>query len=398
MLALNPRRRALAEVAAGAAALLVCVATSSPDVEGEPPGPTATTVGPGPDFEPELQPEFAEVVLHNVRSSDSVVRLRRLAPAVDVDCASIQSDPGALLTESLLGSSESWTIPAGDSLGLVSTPGRLCEVIRLEADGAAPRWLLWTSGALSTEFISGEEPIGNGVVRLLPDGTGLRFEGDASFLFQPDDPARGLEQCAPVPDGERLEWGDPLPTGGMLLDASWAPDGCGAVVLSDDGETPSSPWFVCIPETSWPFVAGDTLTVRPVFGTGLDAIEVSAQDSEGVVTARVQAYRASDPPSLQGLSMRYETDDDCGFDVATSCGTVAKVGAVVLQSTEGAEVSLAAGESATGLVLPETSLQTTVAVLAAQERMALDPECALGPDVLGPDLAIVITQSEVEGE
>jgi len=395
VLALNPRRRALAEVAVGAAALLVCVATSAPEVEGEPPGPTTTQ---GPDFEPELQPQFASVVLHNTRSADSVVRLRRLAPAVDVDCASIQSNPGALLTEALLGASQSWTIPPGDSLGLDSTPGRPCEVIRLEADGAAPRWLVWSAGALSTEFISGEEPVGNGVVRLIPDGTGLRFEGEGSFLFLPDDPARGVEHCAPIEDGRRLEWGDPLPTGGVLLDASWGPDGCGAVVLSDDGETPASPWFVCIPETSWPFVPGDALIVRPVFGTGLDAVEVTAQDLEGSVTRRMQAYRASDSPSVQGLSIRYESDDDCGFDVAGSCGTVAKVGTVVLQVAEGAEVSLAAGESVSGLMLPQTSLQTAVAVMAAQERVALDPECALGPDVLGPDLAVVMTQSEVEGE
>ncbi len=381
-------------MAAGAAALLVCVATSSAD-ENRGPGPT--TVG-DPDFEPEPISEFASVVLHNVRAADSVVRLRRLAPAVDVDCASIQSNPGALLTDALLGPSESWTIPGGDSLGLDSTPGRLCEVIRLEADGAAPRWLFWNSGALSTELFPGGEPVGDGVVRLVPEGTGLRFEGASSFLFLPDDPARGLEQCAPVQDGRRLEWADPLPTGGVLLDASWGPDGCGAVVLSDDGETPSNPWFVCFPETSWPFVAGDVLTVQPVFGTGLDAVEVIAHDAQGAVTRHVQAYRASDVPNVDGLSMRYHSDDDCGFDVAASCGTVSKVGAVVVQTAEGADVALGAGESASSLMLPDTNLETTVAVLAAQERVALDPECARGPDVLGPDLAIVITQNEVEGE
>lgn len=380
----------------GAAALLACVATSSPEVGGEP-GPGSSTTSPGePGFEPD--PELAAVVLHNALELDTVVRVRRLAPAVDVDCASILENPGALLSEPLLGTSESWTLPAGANLGLSGTPGRSCEVIRMESDGAAPRWLVWTVGAVPTEYTFGEEPTGDGVVRVMSDGAGVRFEGAASLLFLPDDPARGLEQCEPVADGLRLEWGDPLPTGGVLLDASWGPDGCGAVVLSDDGETPASPWFVCIPETSWPFVAGDALTVRPLFGTGLDAVEVTARDQEGAVTKRMQALRASDPPSPDGLSMRYESDADCGFDVETRCGTVAKVGQLVLQTEQGDGIALSAGESATGLLLPETNLQTSVVVLAAQERVALDPECALGPDVLGPDLALVITQTEVEGE
>ncbi|MBV1857965.1 MAG: hypothetical protein KUG77_06095, partial [Nannocystaceae bacterium] len=394
VLALDPRRRAIAEVAVGAAALLACVATSSPETSGDT-GLTAASAGE-PDFEPE--PQFAAVVLHNARSADSVVRLRRLASAVDVDCASILGDPGALLAESLLGPSESWTLPAGDNLGLESTPGRLCEVIRVEADGAAPRWLVWTSGALSTSYLPDEEPAGEGVVRLVPEGVGLRFEGSPTFVFSPDDPARGVEQCAPVGDGQRLDWGDPLPIDGVLLGASWGPDGCGAIVLSDDGETPSPPWFLCIPETSWPFLAGDALTVRPVFGTGLDAVEVTTQDLEGSVTSRMRAYRASDVPSLEGLSLRYESDVGCGFDVETSCGTVARVGEVVLETTQGAQIGLAAGESVSGLMLAETNLETSVTVLAAQERVALNPECALGPDVLGPDLAIVMTQTAAEGE
>lgn len=384
-------------MAAGAAALLACVATSAPEPapESDPVGPNPTTVG-DPGFEP--VPQFADVVLHNARPVESLVRLRRLAPAVDVDCGSILTDPGALLTEPLLGASESWTIPAGDNLGLASTPGRPCEVIRLESDGAAPRWLMWTAGPVQTEFVPDEEPEGAGVVRLTPDGTGLRFEGSPSLLFSSDDPARGLEQCAPVDDGRRLEWGDPLPTGGVLLDAAWGPDGCGAVVLSDDGETPSSPWYVCLPEVSWPFVAGDALTVRPLFGTGLDAVEVSAVGDDGALLRRMQAYRAAEPPRLEGLTLRYESNEGCGFDVAHSCGTVTKVGTVVLQTGDGAEVALAAGESVSGVMLPDASLPTTVSVLAAQERAALDPECALGPDVLGPEVAMVMTQTEVEGE
>lgn len=386
---LNARSRAVAEVVAGAAALLAFVATSNPDPAGDPePFPDET---PPPLMEDELT---AAVVLHNGTPTDRVVRLRRLAPAVDLDCAVVLESPGARLSEALLGQTESWTIPAGDNLGLDATQGRACEVIRLEGDGFAPRWLVWEAFVQPAQFYSPDvEPEGEGVVRLLPEGTGVSVDGVPTLVFPTAEPERGEEHCAPVPDGRRLDWGDPLPPSGIVLSATWGPDGCGSVVLSEDGEVPASPWFVCMPETAWPFAVGDAVQVQPRFSSSADAVELS-RDAQGV-SQSVFLYRGAELPELPGLpevSLRYAPHDDCGYDVERTCGTVSRAGQVIVPGPSG-ESELEVGEVFEGVL---EGVTTRIEVLTAQSRHALDPECAQGPDVLGPDLGIVMTQ-ENEG-
>ena len=397
MLRLSPRTRAIAEVVSGAAALLAFVATSPPPGEPEPePEPDPGMTDPSGEWSNE---QTASVVLHNGLSTDAVIRLRRLAAAVDVECSAIQTDPGALLSEPLLGQTESWTIPAGDNLGLDETTGRGCEVIRIEGDGFAPRWLMWDPASRGTQtFVPDEEPFGPGVIRLSPEGTGVVLEGDANLVFAPDDLARGVEQCAPTGDGQRMEWGDPLPTGGRLMSADWGPDGCGSIVFSDDGETLGAPWYFCVPEAAWRFEVGEMITVSPLFGSGSESVQLSSLDEAGALRGRLQAFRSSETPSVDGLALAYEADEVCGYDVDTQCGTVSRTGRVVLSTIDGAQAPLEAGDVLDGLVVGADELRTRVEVLTAQERVALDPECALGPDVLGPDLALVVTQIQSEVE
>lgn len=387
-----PRIRALAEVVAGAAALLAFVATSPPPSD---PSPDPTTSDP--DFDDTAQELTAGVVLHNGLGETAVVRLRRLDAAVDVDCVAILEDPGALLSEPLLGPTESWSIPAGDNLGIDGSAGRSCEVLRLEGDGFAPRWVVWQPMARAVQiYFADEEPVGPSVLRLSPEGTGALLEGPADLLFVPGELARGTEQCAPVADGRRVAWGDPLPEGGLLQSAAWGPDGCGSVVFLDEAETPAQPWFVCVPEDSWPFVEGDRISVSPLFGSGSEGIELRVEDEAGVLLRRMQVIRGSESTAVELLSVAHAPDEGCGYDVDAACGTVSRVGRVALTDPSGASVFMAAGEAARQLELPGSPLQTRVEVLAAQERVALDPECALGPDVIGPDIAVVVTQSEVQ--
>lgn len=394
---LSPRTRAVAEVISGAAALLAFVATSPPPEESEPdPDPEFETTGPLEDWSDE---QSAAVVLHNMLASDAVIRLRRLAAAVDVDCAAIRTDPGALLSEPLLGRTESWTIPAGDNLGVDGTEGRRCEVLRIEGDGFAPRWVIWDPASRGPQtFVPNEEPYGPGVLRLSPEGTGAVLQGDLNLVFAPEDLARGVEQCAPTGDGQRMEWGDPLPTGGQLMRADWGPDGCGSIVFAQDGETLGEPWYLCVTEAAWQFEVGEMVAVTPLFSSGGESVELSSVDGTGVLRRRLQAFRSSEAPSVEGLEMAYEVDEVCGYDVDTQCGTVSRTGRVLLSMSDGARVPLEAGEVLDGLVVGAQALRTRIEVLTAQERVALDPECALGPDVLGPDLALVVTQTRTEGE
>ncbi len=380
----------MAEVAAAAVALVACVATSpanpapEPDEPEQPPGEE--------EWEPE--PRSAEVVLHNALAQPAVVRLRRLAPAVDVECASLRADPGALLTEALLGPTQTWTIPAGDNLGIDATGGRPCAIVRLQGDGFAPRWLLWEPGTRApVSYQPQVPPEGPGVVTLSPEGSGAVLLGGEDLVFVPAESPRGIEVCAPMLDGQRVEWGDPMPEGGTLVSATWGPDGCGSVVLTTEDEATDRPWFVCIPEPAWPFVPGDALQVQSLFGT--DALEVTAVGAQSEVIRNLHVYRSSRPLTLLGIVMDYVSDESCDYDVDTTCGTVTRVGGLEVHTPGGETITLHPGDVASGVQLPDRDSTARVEVLAAQERIALDPECALGPDTLGPDLALVITQ---EGE
>ena len=342
MLRLKPRTRAIAEVVSGAVALLAFVATSPPPGEPEP--------EPDPEFPTDPSGEWTEeqsaaVVLHNGLARDAVIRLRRLDAAVDVECSAIRTQPGALLSEPLLGATESWTIPAGDNLGLDGTAGRACEVLRVEGDGFAPRWVMWDAATQGVQsFVPDEEPFGPGVLRLSPEGTGATLDGDQDLLFAPEDLARGVEQCAPTPDGQRMEWGDPLPTGGRLMSAEWGPDGCGSIVFAADDETPDAPWYLCVPEASWRFEIGDQVSVTPLFGSGSESVQLSSVDELGALRSRLQAFRSSETPAVEGLSLAYEDDELCGYDVDARCGTVSRTGRVVLTTADGARAPLEAGD------------------------------------------------------
>ncbi len=381
----NHRIRAVAEVTAAAAALAACVATSpAPSGPGEP--DSLTTGGDDP------QVQTADVVLHNGLDATAVVRVRHLSPAVDLECTALRADPGALLTEALLGPTQTWTIASGDNLGIDPTQGRPCAVVRLDGDGVSPRWLLWEPGVRpQVTFEPGVPPEGPRVVRLRPGGSGAVPEGSDELVFTPDDPPRGTEACAPVGDGQRVEWGEPVPAGGVLRSASWGPDGCAAVVLSAEDDDEPRPWFVCIPEAAWPFAVGDELQVQPLFGSGTEAVELVSRDGDDVA-ARLQVSRSAEASTLAGLRVVYGADEGCGYDVEPGCGTVTRVGWVDVLWAPDQALRLHPGESAEGIVLEDDGLETRVELIVAQERVALDPECALGPDVLGPDLALVVTQ------
>jgi len=372
-------------------ALLAFVATSSP--EPSPPSEPDPTAPVEPELPSDELPA-SEVLLVNALDGDVVVRLRRLAAAVDVDCTAIFEDPGALLSEALLGDSESWTLPPGEVLGLDATAGRSCEAVRVEGDGFAPRWLVWDpSVSVPNTFEFDGETFGERAAVLSAQGEGVVLEGSPELVFVPGEPARGLEQCAPTTDGQRLAWSDPLPSDGVLMDARWGPDGCGSIVLSTDGEVLQSPWFLCVPEASWPFVPGDSLGVRSSFGTGSESVVLEALDDSGRVQRDLHVVRGSEAPAVPGVGLAFAPREDCGYDVESRCGTVSSVGRVVVSTLDGATIALGAGEVVDDIPVDDEALRGRVAVLASQQRFALDPECALGPDVLGPDMAIVITRS-----
>ncbi len=371
------------EGAAALAALWVCAATSSPE---EPP-----SNDPPPDFmgttgwNPEPQPSSATLVVYNAQASDAIVRVRGLSVGVDLDCDALVQHPGALLSEALLGDTETWTVPAGDNLAIDRASGRDCEALRLEGDGFAPRWVLWRPETLPTQmYIPDEEPEGPGVLRLETEGTGAVLTGPAQLLFVPAEPPRGLEACAPTPDGQRLEWSTPIPAGGTLGEATWGPDGCGSIRFTEPGQDAlGQPWYLCVSEEAWPFELGDAIEVSERFEGGSEGISLFDASNQRAL----EVSRGTDAPSFPGLTLSFEPSATCGLDVDPGCGTVSQVGSLQARADDGAETALHAGERIEAFGTREVRIEARV----LQTRAAIDPECALGPDVLGADIELLIT-------
>ncbi|MEM6293759.1 MAG: hypothetical protein AAGA54_20965 [Myxococcota bacterium] len=366
-------------------ALWACAATSSPEPE-PPPDDTLP-----PDFmgttgwDPEPVPSSATLVLYNAQSSDAIVRVRDLSVGVDIDCDVVLDDPGALLSEALLGNTETWTVPAGDNLALERPSGRDCEAIRLEGDGFAPRWVVWRPELLPEQmYIPDEEPVGPGVLKLETEGAGAVLTGPESLLFVPGESPRGLEACAPTSDGRRLEWSTPLPAGGTLAEATWGPDGCGAIRFAEPSQDlPGQPWYLCVSEDAWPFEVGDAVEVSERFQSGTEGLSLfDAEHGRGL-----EVTRGSDTPSFPGLSVAFELDQGCGLDVDATCGTVTRVGSIRVQDDRGVERMLRPGEAVEAFGTRQARVEARV----VQTRGALDPECAQGPGVLGPDIELLIT-------
>lgn len=380
--------RALTEGLVACCALWVCAATSRPSEPIEVDDPS-TQDEPGVN-EPEATELSATIVLHNALASDAVVRVRRLADAADLDCDAIAEQPGALLSETLLDTAQSWTIPAGDNLGIDGSGSRTCHAVWIEGDGLGARWLFWYQAQRSFQIYEPDvRPEGPGVVVVGGGSQGLSFEGPQDLLFAPEVAPRPSETCAPTQDGQRLTWSTPVPTGGTLVRAEHGADGCWSIVFAD-GDDDTTPWYLCMSQQAWPFEEGAVLEVETRYGTGNEGISIAEAGHPAAEGPTVVVSRGSDAPLRTDLSFEYMSDEACAFDVEPSCGVVSRVGSLRVSTPEGIERTLQRGTALEDL--PATHDRTIrVEAHTIQQRIALHAECGAGPDVLGTDIELTIT-------
>jgi hypothetical protein len=381
--------RTALELGAGGVGLLACVATSR--VEPEP-------------FRPEI---FTDVYVHNSGDTDLVVRIRRLAPSVDIDCALVAEDPGRLLSESLFGPATTWTVPPGVNHGLYgnnewdegfeSDDGRECRVVLFDADDMAPAIVFWRVGDPPMHSVPGEDfdPADRGGIELVfdEDGNG-RFLGGEGLVFAPvaEPPLTGT--CAPQPDGERLAWSEPVPVGEWTVAAmELGFDGCWSIDLSGAG---SERWYVCAPIDELPFATDDTVRIEPrldgAAGDGFAGVlveRIGVSELEATeVTAQLYLTRGAVVPAMGDLQFAAVPEFECGFVTETSCGTAARASSLTVGGPGWSAGTLRPGEGAVHLQHSGGST-ADVWLTHAQDRIVLDPECAQGPDTLGSDVEVV---------
>ena len=254
-------RRAVAFGLAGVG-LLCCLATSPPD-------------GPREGY----MPIEADVYIHNSTGHDLIVRLYELRPDVALDCFEVATDPGLLLSRPLFDDANTWWMPPDTNIpawyrGSTGTSGdvRDCYAVYVEIDGLAPAVLFWRHGTPPIRTIPGQttgESESAGAVIIERDQNVLSYDPiglDSLTILEGGISVEVPSECEPQEDVDRVAWSTPLPSDGKQLIEAWdsGPDGCLGVSLRRVGTENTRRWYVCIPEASWPFSAGDEIYIQDI--------------------------------------------------------------------------------------------------------------------------------------
>jgi len=400
--------RRSAELVAAGTGLLCCAATSPAVTEPEP--------FPPPDL-------WTDVYVHNGGEAPLVVRMRPLADEIEIDCNAVADDPGRLLTEPLFGESRSFLLAPDQNFGLRlnneweedwegGTGGGQddfrggCAAYLLDIDGLPPAVVLWDGGDVPTHNVPGEgyEDAPRGGIDLVPSDNPDQFGGyeelgdDVLFVIPPaTPPVDGA--CAPQSDASRLEWSE-VPLGTWeLVAVDRGADGCFALdlgVRDVDGELfDESRWYFCAPLTALELDPGRLVQVSNIPGSGIGdggvKITTADDEAEGLPLVEIWAFRGETFPQFRGLSVAAIPEFECGFVVGERCGTVTRSTSVTAGGGSYGVVELEPGASQT---LTGESGSMTVTVAHAEERGALDWQCAEGPDQLGIDLEVVALYTE----
>lgn len=397
-----PARRS-AEAAAAGAGLLCCAATSPP------PSPPPTE-----PFTPDLN---TDVYVHNAGETPLVVRMRSLTDSIDVECSAVASDPGRLLTDPLFGQSRSFLLEPDQNFGLrpdgwewdwsdEGVEGEYtgdCHAYLLDVDGLPPAVVFWERGSVPTHWVPGTGYEGGsprGGIDLVPSADpdhlgSYEAMGDEIVHVVPESAPPVAGACAPQSDAGRIEWSEPMPVGTYeLLEIERGADGCFALDLGSrdiDGQViDQDRWYLCVPLSDLGLVPGRRVRLRPtVNGTNdVGGVLLSTDDDpvEGEPLVELTAYRGEVFPQTRDINVAAVPEFDCDYVVGDSCGTVTRATAVTAGGGEFGVTELLPGEAQT---LEGDLGSMTIAVAHSEERAALDPECAEGPDTLGLDLEVV---------
>jgi hypothetical protein len=371
--------RRTAEVAAVAGGIAACVATSPAD-----PGDDWWTIE-------------ADVYFHNDNDFDTVVRVRRLAPGADFDCDAIAQDPGRLLSEGMFGETESWTVwpDANLPLGDRELAGRDCRAVRIEADSVQPMVVLWRTSDIAWTWLQGEgiDDAAPGWVSLSYDADGFgTYDTALDILFEAVPPSGRTEGiCVPQPEASRVVYSEPgIPSGIWFLgEADVGVDGCVSMDLrtgfEEQEDLAGTEWDLCLPVGAFPFEPGRRIEIDPDTSGSVRIAELDDFDQRTGLELVATAIGPGD--TVFGMQPLFTPEFACDLQVEPACGTVTRPGTVSFGGGGFSSVNAVVGHKVGTTSSHGDKLD--LYLTRAEERFALHPECAPGPDTLGLDLEVV---------
>lgn len=356
---------------------LACIATSPPDDGWE-----------GEVFYEDIQ---ADVYIHNSNIDQSLtVRVRHLKQDVELDCTDVVQNPGKYLQAPVFGEAFTWTMPPETTAAVYPSapPARECHAVLLESDVMEPAVVFWRSDNIYRSSVPGQitsanQYTGGAVIADFGDEGELgTFSGYTSptIVF----PQTGIDEetdplCERVDPGNRLAWSVPPAGSRELIEVEAGLDGCYAIKTALPGQEPdANPFYLCLPEIEFPFVAGDIVGIST-----LHALSIDLQSRDGVPVeegGELSLHVATGSPSynLRGMQISSVTEQSCAPVPEDECGTVAGKVNVFARYLGADQTDLTLGVN--GEVVGNDGNTATVHVTYAEDFAVTHSSCYQGPD------------------
>lgn len=373
--------RSSAQLAVGGAGLLLCAATGTGEV---------------------TPPLFTDVWLHNATDHAVVVRIRPLKASVDVDCDVVEDDPGHLLSEPLFGDARAWTLNSRKNLSVrrgidnddgTALPSRECNVALVDVDGVAPAVFFWRDDTLEQQEIDSvgwHDDIEGGVMIDPVEPGSARFARDSSKIVHTlaTLPAPSGGACAAQAEGGRIAWSEAPRGTHQLGTVDEGADGClrlGLLAAEAPLDAPiRDAWYLCVPSEVFVFEAGAQITIEEIDTGASTGLRIVADTG-----AALWVYVGGLAPATGGVKFSPVPDYGCALRAEPECGTISRSSVIFAGGDPYASAEVPAGAKAVTLDKDDGS-HAVVYVAHAQERVAVDAECAGGPDTIGDDVEVAV--------
>ena len=329
--------------------------------------------------------------LQNQGSAPQVFRVRALRETVELDCATVASDPSAFLRPSHFAPANVWVVdprrglplPAPDASGVGEAA---CRALFVDGPGMPRTLVFWNVAEFPARRITDAE--GNADARerarmifLRESETGVSLDPHpAVFPMGTDDDALVEPICAAPEEGTTLGWTQfPLGDTHQIQRLSMGADGCNAF------EFTGARWYLCAPGVLMPFEEGETVRFGPLGSENGPPVGGFRLDGpRGGIEVSVGARTASSAPATAAPV------DGCGYH-HDACDSAVQPLALTFETATRPQVAHAGQQ----INLDD---HTTAYLFRAQTQAVVDSDCAAGAANGEPRIELVVVTSSEEDQ
>jgi hypothetical protein len=376
----------------------------------------ATTDRPNVDPPLFYSDVWGQLYINNAGDVPVVFHIRLLREDVRMDCDEVALDPGRLLSPEAFGDATYWWLDPGVNLGL-EIPGTDCGAVWIAGDGLAPTIVFiehaYFQAQLWPGFTQDRDELDEVALGLVTDETGLVewISGDHVRHVPRTDSLEQPPECEPSPLESRIDWSGEVPEyPAELVAVSAGLDGCFEITLHEwgidqDGApapfgTPYT-WYLCVPTTAMPFVAGEFVgfDLMTQSGSGTRELTLTLLDPATLLPAlgtsdqplrQLRLLHGGTGPQFIGPAVDSEFEPvvatECPWRLEPGCATAERVARM---REVGTTEAFPPGEP---VMFPGGLIDRTMVLTHMRQRAVVDQACTDGANILSYDIDLALVE------